>query len=122
MPGQLNPNGVRGMDKGGNFGSCGVGGLNVGDSVNFGDISMDEVAVVFHSVSSGELRDKWVAVTFRSVNSGELRGGLPFNLVSSVMVRVVVFLPSVMENSVMGVLGSGGSVFCSAYSGDPQDG
>ena len=37
------------MDKGENFGPCGGGGLNVGNSFNFGDISVDEVVVLFHS-------------------------------------------------------------------------
>ena len=39
------------MDKGENFGSCG--------GVKFGDMSIDDVVVVFHSVNSGELRDEW---------------------------------------------------------------
>ena len=55
MPGQLNRDSLERamtteMDKGENFGPCGGGVLNDGDSVTSGDISMDEVVVVFRQL------------------------------------------------------------------------
>ena len=47
----------------------------MGDCVDSGDISTDEVVVVFHSVNSRELRDEWAVVVFHSVDSGGLRNG-----------------------------------------------